>query len=68
MISMRMSQPIAAFPTLDAEAPTLAQNETDERPKPAPRESKMSERAAVTNPPAMTADHETPDEFASPFG
>jgi hypothetical protein len=68
MISMRMSQPIAAFPTLDAEAPMLAQNETDERPKPAPSARRMSERAAIANPPAMTADHETPDEFASPFG
>ena len=67
MISIKMSHPIAAVPTLEAEAPTLLQKETVDRPKPVPSASRMSERAAVTKPPAMTADHETPEAFASLF-
>jgi len=41
------------------------QGETEERPSPVPSASKMSDKAAVTKPPPITAAHDTPDEFAS---
>jgi hypothetical protein len=65
MISMRMSQAMAAFPILEAEAPVLDQNETEERPKPVPSARRIRASAAATKPPAITADQETPDALAS---
>jgi hypothetical protein len=41
------------------------QGETEESPSPVPRASKISDNAAVTKPPPITAAHDTPDEFAS---
>ena len=64
-ICMRMNHKIAAVPIVEAEAPTPDQTDTDAKPKPVPNASRINERAAVTKPPAKTADHETPDEFAS---
>jgi hypothetical protein len=65
MICIRMSHINAALPTVEADAPTLDQGETEEKPNPAPNASKIRDRAAVTKPPPITAAHETPDEFAS---
>ena len=60
-----MNQKIAAVPIVEAEDPTPAQTDTEAKPKPVPNASRISERAAVTKPPAKTADHETPEKFAS---
>jgi hypothetical protein len=46
-----------------AEAPTPDQTDTEAKPKPVPNASRISEKAAVTKPPARTADHETPEEL-----
>jgi len=43
----------------------LDHKEMDEKPSPVPSESRISEIAAVTKPPAITADQETPEECAS---
>ena len=43
----------------------LDQKETEDRASPVPKASKISDRAAVTNPPAITAAQDTPDELAS---
>src|ERR1700690_3915048 len=62
---MRMNQKIAAVPIVEAEAPTPDQTDREAKPNPVPNASRISERAAVTKPPAKTADHETPEEFTS---
>jgi hypothetical protein len=64
-ISMTISQMIADVAIPEAEAPVFAQGETEDSPRPAPRARRIRTRAAVTNAPAITADHETPEELAS---
>jgi hypothetical protein len=56
---------IAAFPTPDEDKPVLDQGETEDRLIPAPNASKIIDKAAVENAPAVTAAQETPDEFSS---
>jgi hypothetical protein len=56
---------MAALPSAEVDTPPFDQNETEERPRPAPKASKISDNAAVTNPPPITAAQDTPDEFAS---
>jgi hypothetical protein len=65
MTCIRMSHTIAAVPTVEADAPTFDQSETEERPSPAPNARRISDNAAVTNPPAIIAAQETPEELAS---
>jgi hypothetical protein len=67
MISIKISQTIAPAVTVVAEAATFERSEIEERPNPAPRDNKISDRAAVTNPPARTADQDTPEALDS-FG
>jgi hypothetical protein len=65
MICIRMSQMIAPALIAAADAPTPDHGKTEDRPNPVPNESKITARDANTNAPAMTAAHETPEEFAS---
>jgi len=58
-------QKIPALLTAEPERPAFAQGETEDRPIPVPRSSRISERAAATKAPAMIADNETPDVKAS---
>jgi hypothetical protein len=62
---MTISQTIAAAPNVDADAPALEKGETEDRPNPVPKARRIRDRAAVTEAPAITADQETPDEWAS---
>ena len=62
MIWVRMSQSMTLVPI---DAPACDQTETAERPSPAPKESNMSESAAVTKAPPITAAQDTPEELAS---
>jgi hypothetical protein len=60
---------IAAAPSFAAVLPVLDHKEIEERPSPVPSASKIMASAAVTKPPAITAGHETPEEWASlPIG
>jgi hypothetical protein len=56
---------MAAFPTVEADAPIFDHGETDENPSPVPNASRISDNAADTNAPPITAAHETPAEYAS---
>src|SRR6185312_5004850 len=44
---------------------TFDQGETENKPSPAPNTGKISDNAAATNAPAITAAQDTPDEYAS---
>jgi hypothetical protein len=50
---------------VDAEAPTFDHGDTDDKPSPVPNASKMSDNAAATNAPPITADQDTQDAYAS---
>src|SRR5271170_687005 len=65
--SVRISHTIAPFPTAEADEPAPSQGEIAERPIPVPRAAKISDKAAATNAPAITAGQDTPDECASFF-
>jgi hypothetical protein len=65
MICIKISHRMAAVPIVEVEAPMFDQGETEESPSPVPSASKISDNAAVTKPPPITAAHDTPDEFAS---
>jgi hypothetical protein len=65
MICIRISHKMAAIPIVDADKPPFDQSETDERPRPAPKARRISDKAAVTKPPAIIAAQEAPDAFAS---
>jgi hypothetical protein len=56
---------MAAVPIVEADAPTLDHSETEEKPRPAPNANRISDNAAATNAPPITAAQETPDECAS---
>jgi hypothetical protein len=56
---------MADVPRAEAEMPLLEYGETDESPRPAPNARRIKESAAVTAAPAITADQETPEEWAS---
>src|SRR5665213_2664611 len=56
---------IAAAPIAAGDMPLFAQGETDESPRPVPRERRISAIAAATNAPPMTAAHDTPDAVSS---
>lgn len=62
---MATSQMIAAPPIALAEAPEFDHGETDDNPKPAPSASSISDKAADTKAPPITAGQDTPDEYAS---
>jgi len=59
---------MAAAPIVDADAPVFAHGETEANPRPVPSESRISEKAAVTNAPPITAAQDTPEEYASLAG
>jgi hypothetical protein len=59
---------IATAPAVDAEMPTFDQGEMADRPKPAPKASKIKYEADATIAPPITAPQETPDPCASRFG
>jgi hypothetical protein len=61
MISQRM----AALLMVEADAPTFDHGETEDKPIPVPNASRISDNAAATNAPAITAAQDTPDEYAS---
>ena len=65
MICVTISQTMAALPTADAEAPTFDHGETEDNPSPVPNASRISDNAAATNAPPITAAQDTPDEYAS---
>jgi hypothetical protein len=60
-----MSHTMSAFPIIEADAPTFDQSETEEKPSPVPKASKISDNAAATDAPPITAAQDMPDEFAS---
>src|ERR1700693_3592359 len=62
---MMISQTMPALPMVDAEAPVFDHGETEDKPIPVPKASRMSHNAAVTNAPAITAAQDTPDAWAS---
>src|ERR1700733_6445880 len=62
---IRISQAIVVQPIAEADAPTLAQGETLERPIPVPKERRASDKAAATNAPAITAPQDTPELIES---
>jgi hypothetical protein len=61
--SLKISQTIVAVPTFEAVTPAFSHGDIEDSPSPAPNESKTSDKAAVTNPPAITAAHDTPDSL-----
>jgi hypothetical protein len=65
IICMTISHRTVAMPMVEADAPTFAQMETEEKPSPAPSASRISDNAAATNAPAITAAQDTPDVRAS---
>jgi hypothetical protein len=56
---------MAAVPIVDADAPTFDHGDTDDKPNPAPNASRMSDSAAATTAPPITAAQDTPDACAS---
>jgi hypothetical protein len=58
---------MAPLPVTLAGSPLFAQGDTTENPRPVPKDSRMSERAAATNAPATIAAHDTPEALASFF-
>src|ERR1700688_766448 len=67
MICETISHAIAAMPIAEADAAALDHGETEERPIPVPRASRISDIAAPTTAPPITAAHDIPDEDASFF-
>ena len=62
---MKISQTMAAVPIVEADAPTFDHGETEDKPSPVPNASRISDNAAATNAPPITAAQDTPDECAS---
>jgi hypothetical protein len=56
---------MAALLIVEADAAIFDHGETEDKPIPVPRESRISDNAAATNAPAITAAQDTPDECAS---
>jgi hypothetical protein len=56
---------MAPLPTVEADTPTFAHGDTEDKPIPVPNARKIRDNAAAVNAPAITAPHETPDENAS---
>src|ERR1019366_3465883 len=65
MIWIMISQTMAALLMVEADAPTFDHGETEDKPIPVPNASRISDNAAATNAPAITAVQDTPDEYAS---
>jgi hypothetical protein len=62
MISKMISQTMAALRMVVADAPPKSDHgETEDKPSPVPSASRMSDNAAATNAPAITAAQDTPD-------
>src|ERR1700687_2269377 len=67
MVCATIRQTMAIELTVDVEAPTLDHGETEDISTPVPISSRISDNAAATNAPAITAAQDTPDEYASFF-
>jgi hypothetical protein len=67
IICMTISQTMVTVLIDEAEAATFDHGEIEDKPSPAPNESRISDNAAHTNAPALTAAQDTPDEYASFF-
>src|SRR5659263_371120 len=65
MTCIRISHTMAAVPIVDADAPTFDHGETEDKPSPTPNASRISDNAAATNAPPITAAQDTPEEYAS---
>jgi hypothetical protein len=65
MICIAINQTMAAVPNVEADAPTFDHGEMEDKPRPAPKASRLTDSAAVTNAPPITAAQDRPDEFAS---
>src|SRR5665213_1784983 len=65
MICTMISQMMAAIPTAATEAPAPDHGDTEDKPAPAPSANKISDTAAATKAPAMTAAQDTPEAEAS---
>src|ERR1700738_3657985 len=65
MIWIMMSQITAALLMVEADAPMFDHGETEDKPSPVPNASRISDNAAATNAPPITAAQDTPDECAS---
>src|SRR5579862_2503126 len=61
-ICMTISQMMVATPTAPADAPAFVHGETDDKPRPVPSASRVTDSAAATNAPPMTAAQETAEE------
>jgi hypothetical protein len=62
---IKTTQTIAVQPIAEADAPAFAQGETADKPMPVPNARSANESAAATKAPAITAPHDTPDEYPS---
>src|ERR1700751_4766747 len=60
-----ISQTAAQTPKVAADGPELYQGDTEARPRPDPRASKIRLAAAIANAPAMIAGHDTPETALS---
>src|SRR5665213_261051 len=67
IICETISHAIAAVPIVEADAPAFDHVEMEDRPIPVPRASRISDIAAPTTAPPITAAHDMPDEDASFF-
>src|SRR5262245_31860569 len=56
---MNVIQRIVDTPNVSASMPSLLHGETDDKPRPVPSSSRISDSAAAAAPPANTAPHET---------
>src|ERR1700676_2274496 len=65
VICVTISQMMAIQLTVEVDAPTFDHGETEDRPIPVPKASRISDNTAATNAPAITAAQDTPDENAS---
>jgi len=65
MIWATINHTMPALPTVEADAPMFDHGEMADKPNPAPNASRISDKAAATNAPAITAAQDTPDEYAS---
>ena len=57
--------PVRAGEAVEADAPAFDHIETEEKPSPVPSASRISDNAAATNAPPITAAQDTPDARAS---
>ena len=67
MICETISQTMAVFLTAEEDAPAFDHGETEDKPTPVPSASRISDIAAATTTPPITAAQDIPDEDVSLF-